>query len=83
MPIWLTEVGALGTHDPAFLDDAARYMTNLYNFLRDNYADRTPVVVWYAWSDAMDLAQKTNGMVQMDGSRKPYLYDTFFNDVCK
>jgi hypothetical protein len=79
MPLWLTEVGALGTHDPAYWDDAALYMRNLYTYLAREHADSTPVVMWYALSDSMDLAQKTNGLFTLDGSRKPHLYDTFFS----
>jgi hypothetical protein len=83
VPLWLTEVGAMGTDDPAYWDDAAIYMKNLYTYLRQNQANRTPVVIWYAWSDAMDMAQRTNGLVRVDGSKKPYLYDTFFSEACK
>jgi hypothetical protein len=83
VPLWLTEVGALGTDDPNFWDDAAAYMKNLYSYLRTSQAKRTPVVIWYAWSDAMDVAQKTNGVVDKQGKPKPHLYNAFFNEACK
>lgn len=81
VPLWFTEVGALGTDNPAFWDDAAFFMRSLYAYLRERAA-QVPVVVWYAWSDAMDVAQKTNGVVDKNGKPKPYLYDSFFNVAC-
>lgn len=81
VPLWLTELGALGTHDPAYWDDVALYIKNMYGFLK-TMADKAPVAVWYAWSDGMDMAQKTNGLVKIDGSKKPYVYDAFMNIAC-
>jgi len=83
IPLWLTEVGALGTDDPNYWDDAALYMKNLFTYLRTQQSKRAPVAIWYAWSDGMDMAQKTNGMVKVNGERKPYLYDTFFRETAQ
>lgn len=83
IPLWLTEVGALGTHDPNYWDDAALYMRNLFRYVREKRATQVPVIVWYAWSDAMDIAQKTNGLVTIDGKSKPPLYETFFDEACR
>jgi hypothetical protein len=81
IPLWLTEVGALGTDDPQFWDDAALYLRNLFRHLQANHAALAPVVVWYAWSDSMDIAQKTNGVVTMNLQPKPHLYQAFFDEV--
>lgn len=78
VPLWLTEAGALGTDDPNYWDDVALYMKNLYNHLK-KITDKAPVIIWYAWSDAMDMAQKTNGLVKVDGTPKPFVYETYFN----
>lgn len=81
VPLWLTELGALGTDNPAYWDDVALYLKNMYGFLK-TMADKTPVAIWYAWSDAMDMAQKTNGLVKVNGEKKQYVYDSFFNIAC-
>jgi hypothetical protein len=81
IPVWLTEAGATGTDDPAYWDDVALYLKNLYAEMRIR-ASRVPVVMWYAWSDAMDVAQKTNGLVTRNGEKKPYVYDAFFEAAC-
>jgi hypothetical protein len=81
LPIWFTEVGATGTDNPDYWDDVARYMHNLYHYVRSQ-ANRVQNVIWYAWSDAMDAARKTNGLVTHDQQPKPHVYDTFFNEVC-
>ncbi|HLA42074.1 MAG TPA: hypothetical protein VJZ27_01485, partial [Aggregatilineales bacterium] len=83
VPVWITEIGALGVDDPEYWDDAALYLTNLYNYIRKNHARNAPVVIWYAWSDAMDRAQKTNGLVTLENNKKPHLYDAFFREACK
>jgi hypothetical protein len=83
IPLWLTEVGATGTHDPQYQDDAAQYMTLLFNYLRANWAKQAPVVIWFALSDAMHLEQKVNGLFTVDGQKKPFVYDAFFNQACK
>lgn len=83
VPLWLTEVGALGANDPQYWSDAAAYLKSLYSHLRKNYAERVPVVIWYAWSDSMDVAQKTNGIVTADGKPKPFVYEAFFGEACK
>lgn len=83
LPLWLTEVGATGTHDPNYLDDAALYLKNLYGYLRKDWAAQVPVVIWFALSDAMHIEQKVNGLFTVEGARKPLVYDAFFNEACK
>lgn len=83
VPIWFTEVGAMGVDSPDFWDDVALYMQNLFHYLRAEQGDKAPVAIWYAWSDAMDVAQKTNGLVTLDGKPKPFVYDTFFREACR
>ena len=83
VPLWITEIGAQGTDDPNYWDDAASYLTSLYGYIRSHQAHNAPVVMWYAWSDAMDRAQKTNGLLKLDNTKKPFLYDAFFNEACK
>lgn len=83
IPVWLTEIGALGTDDPAFWDDAALYLNNFFRYIRSDQAERAPVIVWYAWSDAMHIEMKTNGLITRDGQKKPHLFDAFFNEACR
>ncbi len=82
IPLWLTEVGALGSHDPQYWPDAAAYMKNLADYLRPQ-AHKVPVMIWFGWSDAMDFASKTNGLVTVNGEHKSPIYETFFDDVCQ
>lgn len=82
VPLWFTEVGAMGANDPSYWDDAASYMRKLFAYL-STQADKVPVVIWYAWSDAMHADMKTNGLVTVDGQPKDFIYDTFFNEACK
>lgn len=82
MPIWLTEVGALGGNQNAqYIQQAAWYMDSLYQYLRQQ-PHKTPVVIWYAWSDGMAFESGTNGLVTRDGKRKTPIYETFFEMAC-
>lgn len=81
-PIWITEIGALGSRDREFWDDAALYMKKLADYLRPQ-AHKVPVMIWYGWSDAMQFECGTNGLVTASGERKSPIYETFFGNVCQ
>ena len=83
IPLWLTEVGALGANDPPYWPSAATYMQNLFRYLRTPAAAAVPVVIWYAWSDAMHVEMKTNGVVTARGEPKSPIYETFFNEAAR
>lgn len=77
IPIWITEVGALGANQPQYWADAAKYMRGLVNYLRP-HAVKVPVFIWYAWSDGMASEARTNGLVTVDQKPKSPIYETFF-----
>ena len=81
-PLWLTEMGALGANTPEYGVIASQYARNLYTYIRQEHAKDVPVVIWYAWSDAMDAASRTNGLIAVDGQKKP-LYDVFFGELLR
>ena len=82
MPIWMTEVGAIGSRDQQFWQPAAEYMANIFNYFREQ-PHVVPVAIWYAWSDGMDAPGGTNGIVTTDQQPKQPLFDTFFNVACQ
>jgi hypothetical protein len=78
VPLWITEIGALGDNDPSRWGEAASYMNRLYGYLREVHAEQVDVIIWYAWSDEMHGSQRTNGLIDKNGQPKSPLYETFF-----
>jgi hypothetical protein len=78
IPLWITEIGALGDNDPARWEEAASYMNRLYGYLREVHAEQVDAIIWYAWSDEMHESQRTNGLIDKNGQPKSPLYETFF-----
>ncbi|MBZ0309468.1 MAG: glycoside hydrolase family 5 protein, partial [Anaerolineae bacterium] len=81
MPLWLTEVGAIGDNQPGQWSAAARYLRSLYQHVERAFTGRVPVVIWYGWSDAMHPELHTNGLVTRGGQPKSPLFETFF-ELC-
>jgi hypothetical protein len=77
LPVWITEVGVVGGDrpitDPDTLRQIGAYLHDLYTTMDRRYADRVPVMIWFAWSDLMENA----GIVQSDGTAKPPVYHAF------
>ncbi|HSH03621.1 MAG TPA: NBR1-Ig-like domain-containing protein [Anaerolineae bacterium] len=75
MPLWITEMGVavdntLGReHD----EDIANYMSDVYSHLGARFADKVPVVIWFAWSDWMRNA----GVVTHTGANKNLVFNAF------
>jgi uncharacterized protein YraI len=76
LPLWITEIGALGAYRPG---EAAQYAASLFDYLRSNYADRVAVLLWYGWSDAMHASRLPNGLVGLNDQPAAPLYQTFFS----
>jgi hypothetical protein len=78
LPLWITEIGALGDNSPSRWGEATAYMQALVDYLRTAHSQRVEVLLWYGWSDGMHVSQRPNGLLGMDGRPKPPLYETFF-----
>ena len=75
-PIWITEVG-ISEHVPFPPEQwpmVIDYMRGVFNLVQKSYSRRIPVVIWFAWSDAMRNA----GLVDFGGVPKGEVYQTFF-----
>lgn len=82
LPMWFTEVGAGGTHDPQYWDDAAIYIRNLYGYLGSEHNDKVHNAMWYAWSDKMHISERMNGLMTLDDTKKEHVYDAFMAVAC-
>lgn len=82
VPVWLTEIGALGSNEARYWPQVAEYMRALFDYLRPQ-AHRVPVVIWYGWSDGMAFEAGANGLVTRAGQPKSPIYETFFNEACR
>lgn len=81
IPLWFTEVGAVGDNRPERWEAAALHMKNLYTYLKSQ-ANTVPVVIWYGWSDGMHADQRVNGIVTPEQQPKSPIYETFFKVAC-
>ncbi len=75
-PVWITEIGisqpgaVQEKHWPAVADYLEAVCTTVERF----YADRAPVLIWFAWSDAMREA----GITDTNNQPKEPIYSRFF-----
>jgi uncharacterized protein YgiM (DUF1202 family) len=81
IPLWFTEIGAIGDNSAGRWNEAAQYMVDFYGYLRQNYPEQVGVAIWYGWSDAMDPARRVNGLVTSQQHPKTPIYDSFF-ELC-
>jgi hypothetical protein len=79
IPIWITEIGVprVDVANRSFWPGIARYMDKLFGLIRDTYFHIVPAVIWFAWSDSMDLA----GIVSNDQQPKGVIFSTFFQNT--
>jgi hypothetical protein len=78
-PMWITEFGIPGhQHEigPEHYQKIAQYLDEVVDEVTNNYADYVPVLVWFAWTDAMENAGvlKWAGKI---GDEKEHIYDSF------
>jgi|GEM_PF-4454319 len=79
IPLWITEIGAVGDNSPSRWAEAGRYMEKLFRYVQTTHYDTVDTIMWYAWSDAMHPEVRTNGLVTDQQVPKEPLYDLFFN----
>lgn len=75
-PLWITEIG-LSEEFPTPQNEwpeAVRYMDGSVSLIRKKYAKRVPVLIWFAWSDALRNA----GIVDGSGNAKGPIFEKFF-----
>ncbi len=81
MPLWFTEVGAIGDNQPSQWSAAASYLRSLYRHLEGEPSRPVSVIIWYGWSDAMHPELNTNGLMTSNHQPKSPLFETFF-EMC-
>jgi hypothetical protein len=74
-PLWITEVGVasdshIGSEHYA---DIATYIREFADEIADNFADYTPVLIWFGWTDLMRNA----GILTADGQPKAHIFEAF------
>lgn len=75
-PLWITEVGIPGHENvigPEHYDKIALYMREFVTEVADRFADKVPVLIWFAWTDRMENA----GILTADGREKPGIFEAF------
>ena len=75
-PIWVTEIGISepGGIAPDHWPKVADFMAETCTLIQERYTSAIPVLIWFAWSDAMRGA----GIVDRDGHPKQPIYEKFF-----
>lgn len=55
LPLWITELGVADNNPigPEHYAKIAGYMNSVVEELVENHADHVPVLIWFAWTDAM------------------------------
>ncbi len=78
-PLWITEFGIPGHEHEIGTDHypkIALYLDEVVAEVTNNYADYVPVLIWFAWTDAMENAGilKWSGRA---GDEKQHIYDSY------
>ncbi|HVO44122.1 MAG TPA: hypothetical protein VMT34_15950, partial [Aggregatilineales bacterium] len=75
VPLWITEIGVprVDVSNQAFWPGIANYMNKTFQLIRNDYFHIVPVVIWFAWADAMDNA----GVVTNSQQPKGPIFDAF------